>query len=98
LCVDIYRSKARLASLYSDFRLQRAANPDGYQANIKAWQKAFANATRAGVVPSAIDLLVLRTDEDPVRALESRDWGRPLALGAVIVSILPNKRMESEML
>jgi len=90
-CADIDRSKARLASLYSDFRLQRATNPDGYQANIKAWQKALTNATRAGVLPSANALLVLRTDEDLIRALESRDWGRPLALGAVIVSTCPHQ-------
>ncbi|KAK4920571.1 hypothetical protein LTR28_012875, partial [Elasticomyces elasticus] len=85
---EAFRSRARLASLYSDFRSQRAANPDGYAANTSAWLHALASASRAGLVPSsrpgARNTLVLDTGETLARALQTREWGRPLALGAVV--------------
>lgn len=80
--------RARLASLYSDFRVQRATNPDGYTANVAAWQDALEHAARAGVIPASgggKSILSLSTDEKLIRALESKEWGRPLALGTVIV-------------
>ncbi|KAK6600477.1 Snf7 family protein [Botrytis cinerea] len=73
--------RARLAALYSDFRQQQTLNPDGYQANIEAWQKALAKAARAGVMPSqgsSPDLLILRADDELLRALDTNEWGRPL--------------------
>ncbi|KAH8884867.1 hypothetical protein GQ53DRAFT_810650 [Thozetella sp. PMI_491] len=80
--------KARLPALYSDFQSQRTLNPDGYQANISAWRKALAKITKSGLVPAprggAPSLLVLNCDEQLVRALESKQYGRPLALGAVV--------------
>ncbi|EEP80016.1 predicted protein [Uncinocarpus reesii 1704] len=90
--------KRRLGSLYSDFPLQR--DPDGYAINIAAWQKAFANATLAGLIPTPArgakhdgihaakshhhNRLVLSTSNALSAALETREWGRPLALQAVI--------------
>ncbi|KAL3426027.1 Snf7 family protein [Phlyctema vagabunda] len=79
--------RTRLAALYSDFRQLRALNPDGYVANVEAWRKGLADATRAGHVPSqgsTSDLLILKVDEELLRALETKEWGRPLALGTVI--------------
>ncbi|KAB5572101.1 SNF7 family protein [Coniochaeta sp. 2T2.1] len=80
--------KARLPALYSDFRSQRTLNPDGYAANISAWRKALAAIARSGLAPASKsstqpNLLVLDCDERLVRALESKQFGRPLALGAV---------------
>ncbi|KAI9724123.1 MAG: hypothetical protein M1812_000842 [Candelaria pacifica] len=89
--------RARIASLYSDFRVQQTTNPDGYAANISAWQLALAHATRKGLIPSAgaasNDLLTLRTGEELLRALETKEWGRPLALGAVVSEALVRKKM-----
>ncbi|KAI9705565.1 MAG: hypothetical protein M1836_006321 [Candelina mexicana] len=89
--------RARLASLYSDFRVQQTSNPDGYAANISAWQQALAHATRKGLIPSAgaasNDLLTLRTGEELLRALETKEWGRPLALGAVVSEAVARKRI-----
>ncbi|KAF3483313.1 SNF7 family protein [Arthroderma uncinatum] len=48
---DAFR-RARLPSLYSDFSPQRQTNPDGYHSNVAAWQRALANATLSGHVPS----------------------------------------------
>ncbi|KAL1643752.1 hypothetical protein SLS58_004768 [Diplodia intermedia] len=83
---DAFKSRGRLASLYSDFRIQQATNPDGYNANISAWRQALIHATRAGLVPSqtgANSLLSLGTGEALLRELTSKDFGRPLALAAV---------------
>lgn len=39
------------------------------------------------------DLLVLKVDEDLMRALETKEWGRPLALGSVLRDALNKKEM-----
>ena len=80
-------SRARLPALYSDFRGLRSINPDGYAANVSAWRAALASIARSGLAPSRAtppNLLVLDADEPLLRALESKQYGRPLALGAVI--------------
>ncbi|GAB1316737.1 hypothetical protein MFIFM68171_06947 [Madurella fahalii] len=80
--------KARLPALYSDFQTQRTLNPDGYQANVSAWRKALARIVRSGRAPrgrgATADLFVLHSDEQLLRALESKQYGPPLALGAVV--------------
>ncbi|QSZ28732.1 hypothetical protein DSL72_003234 [Monilinia vaccinii-corymbosi] len=88
--------RARIAALYSDFRQQQTLNPDGYQANIDAWRKALANAARAGVMPhqgSSPDLLILNADDELLRALDTNEWGRPLALGAVVQEAIAKKQL-----
>jgi hypothetical protein len=80
---------ARLPSLYSDFRRQRTTNPDGYAINISAWRMALAHAAREGLIPaqgSRRDLLVLSFSRELQQALETKQWGQPVALGTVIVS------------
>ncbi|TVY37376.1 Uncharacterized protein LOCC1_G005628 [Lachnellula occidentalis] len=76
--------KARLGALYSDFRPQATLNPDGYSANISAWLSALSSALLAGAVPSSPNLLTLNINESFLKSLESREWGRPLALGTVV--------------
>ncbi|KAK3491599.1 Snf7-domain-containing protein [Neurospora crassa] len=87
--------KARLPALYSDFTTLRTLNPDGYQANISAWRSALAHLARSGLAPapkgSTPNLLVLNSDESLLRALESKKYGRPLALGTVIREALASK-------
>ncbi|KAL9622203.1 MAG: hypothetical protein Q9160_003386 [Pyrenula sp. 1 TL-2023] len=83
---DSFR-KARLPSLYSDLRVQKTTNPDGYAANIAAWQQALSHAARAGAIPAsaagASNPITLRTSDDLVRALADSKYGRPMGLGAV---------------
>ncbi|MCJ1269847.1 hypothetical protein MMC22_009740 [Lobaria immixta] len=79
--------RARLPSLYSDFSLQRYTNPDGYAANIAAWEDILIKANGEGLIPAGPDgrdFLSLRTGEELLQSLETREWGRPLALGIVI--------------
>ncbi len=48
-------------------------------------------AAHEGLLPtsaSSKDLLILNTSEELLRALESKEWGRPLALGTVIVCLM----------
>lgn len=76
--------------MYSDFSSQRTTNPDGYQANISAWRRGLASLVRAGLAPagsgssSSPNHVILNADESLLRALESKQYGRPLALGAVV--------------
>ncbi|KAK3319245.1 Snf7-domain-containing protein [Apodospora peruviana] len=87
--------KARLPALYSDFQSQRTLNPDGYQANISAWRRGLAKIAKSGLAPapraSKPNTLVLNCDEQLLRALESKQYGRPLALGAVVQEALAQK-------
>ncbi|KAG9234053.1 Snf7-domain-containing protein [Amylocarpus encephaloides] len=88
--------KNRLAALYSDFRPLCTLNPDGYNANIDAWLKALKSATLAGAVPSSSsthNLLSLNVDESLLRALNTKEWGRPLALGTVVREAVERKEM-----
>ncbi|KAK2070579.1 hypothetical protein P8C59_005064 [Phyllachora maydis] len=87
--------KARLPALYADFHAQRTLNPDGYQANVSAWRRALALLVRSGLLPSARpgppNVLILDCDEQLLRALESKQYGRPLSLGAVVHEALKDK-------
>jgi charged multivesicular body protein 7 len=83
----------RLPSLYSDFAIQKRTNPDGYAVNTAAWEKALINAARQGHLASGFgsgeqrDHLVLNADDTLLRELESPEWGKPVALGSVLVSV-----------
>ncbi len=87
LCALTKAGRARLPALYSDFRRLRTLNPDGYAANVSAWRRALASIVRSGLAPSRTstpNLLILSADDQLLRALESQQYGRPLALGAVV--------------
>ena len=80
--------RARLPSLYSDFTLQRYSNPDGFAANTTAWIEALTKAAQAGLLPSIgadRNTLSVETGDVLLRSLETKEWGRPLALRTVIV-------------
>ncbi|KAI0538053.1 Snf7-domain-containing protein [Xylaria digitata] len=88
--------KARLPALYSDFRSQRTLNPDGFDANVSAWKRGLSNASLAGHAPSkspARNHLTLELDDALLRALESKEFGRPLALGTVLQEALASGEM-----
>ncbi|KAH6676351.1 Snf7-domain-containing protein [Halenospora varia] len=81
--------KARLGALYSDFRPLQTTNPDGYTANINAWLSGLSSASLAGAISSSSqthqhDLLTLSINQKLLSELETREWGRPLALGTVV--------------
>ncbi|KAJ2893414.1 hypothetical protein MKZ38_008694 [Zalerion maritima] len=74
-----------LASNEVSFR--RTINPDGYQANVAAWKRGLANGALAGHAESSAatpSLLLLETGPRLIQSLESKQFGRPLALGAVL--------------
>jgi charged multivesicular body protein 7 len=83
-------TRARLVALYSDFRHLQATNPDGYAANVDAWREGLAHAARSGVLPSS-DLLSININEELFRELETKEWGRPLALATVVQESIRHK-------
>lgn len=79
-----------MPSLYSDFTPQRHANPDGFTANTTAWMDALCKAAQVGLLPpdgADRGTLSIRTGDALLRSLETKEWGRPLALRTVIVGI-----------
>lgn len=79
----------RLASLYSDFSVLSSTNPDGYIANLSAWSSALSHACLAGAIPSTLDShvpsrLSFTVGSGLAKDLETKEWGRPLGLGAVV--------------
>ncbi|RDW79195.1 putative vacuolar sorting protein SNF7 family protein [Aspergillus mulundensis] len=100
--------KNRLPSLYSDFSVQKKTNPDGYHVNVSAWEQALTKAARNGYISShtlsrsagdgstqqrKANHLTLRADEGLLRDLESPEFGRPVALGAVLEDAMWNRTM-----
>ncbi|MCJ1437152.1 hypothetical protein MMC27_006537 [Xylographa pallens] len=85
--------RVRLPSLYSDFRSQQAINPDGYKTNLSAWETGLTHAAQAGLIPGGKDILLLRTGESLLHALETKEWGKPLALTPVIAAAVVEGRM-----
>ncbi|GES60027.1 SNF7 family protein [Aspergillus terreus] len=107
LSLEAFR-KNRLPSLYSDFAIHRKTNPDGYAVNVAAWEQALTKAARAGhIAPHGgsnvktssdphhrkTDHLILRVDQSLLRDLETAEWGRPVALGAVFDEAVRNRSM-----
>ncbi|KAL8944605.1 MAG: hypothetical protein Q9211_000530 [Gyalolechia sp. 1 TL-2023] len=79
--------RARLPSLFSDFAAQRDTNPDGYFANVNIWREALCDAACAGLIfenDSSTQRFSLEISPQLLQKLESKEWGRPLALNAVI--------------
>jgi charged multivesicular body protein 7 len=81
--------------LYSDFPAHENTNPHGYRANLDAWRHALVAAAREGLIPGDAkseqdnDRLLLSTGETLARALDTNEFGRPVALGRVVVSLTP---------
>ncbi|KAH9833612.1 putative SNF7 family protein [Teratosphaeria destructans] len=95
---ESFKSRARLASLYSDFRTQRQTNPDGYTANASAWIRALSAAAKQGLLPSQAgatqhDHFLLSSGEALAQALTTAEHGRPLALGSVIEEAVKRKEL-----
>ena len=63
--------------------MQRNANPDGYAANLTAWQTAFNSAAVAGRLPGG-NRTILESSNDLLEAFTSPQQGRPTGLGTVL--------------
>lgn len=76
--------------MFSDFTLQRQTNPSGYTANVETWEVVLREAARAGLVSGqdgSPRRFSLEIGPRLLQQLESKQWGRPLALHAVVVGI-----------
>ncbi|EXJ84025.1 hypothetical protein A1O3_04692 [Capronia epimyces CBS 606.96] len=84
--------KTRLPSLYSDLAVQKSSNPEGYAANVTAWESALARAALAGQLPLE-QRLILQTSDDLLNALASPQYGRPSGLGCVLDDCVRHGKM-----
>lgn len=87
---SLTQSSPRLPSLFSDFTLQRQTNPSGYTANVETWEAVLCEAARARLVSrqdGSNPMFSLEIGPHLLQQLESKQWGRPLALDAVFVGI-----------
>ncbi|KAL2410764.1 hypothetical protein ABEF91_000936 [Exophiala dermatitidis] len=85
-------SRTRLPSLYSDLTVQKTSNPEGYAANVTAWESALTRAALAGKLPVE-QRLILQTSEDLLNALASPQYGRPSGLGCVLDDAVRHGKM-----
>ncbi|KAL2429517.1 hypothetical protein ABEF95_005668 [Exophiala dermatitidis] len=85
-------SRTRLPSLYSDLTVQKTSNPEGYAANVTAWESALTRAALAGKLPIE-QRLILQTSEDLLNALASPQYGRPSGLGCVLDDAVRHGKM-----
>lgn len=77
-------TEARLPSLYSDFRQLKQSNPDGFNANVIAWEQALSSATSARLTSTNESVFVFQSDEKILKSLRLRQYGEPLAVDCVI--------------
>jgi charged multivesicular body protein 7 len=75
-------SDKRKISLYSDFRRLQDINPEGYDANIAAWQSVLVDATVKGGFPDKT--LLFADSSSMLNDLYDPKHGIPLALDVVI--------------
>ncbi|MCJ1277606.1 hypothetical protein MMC21_005420 [Puttea exsequens] len=88
--------RARLPSLYSDFTTQRNSNPDGFAANTTAWISLLSKAANAGLLGGSRDgpdTLSLETGQELLQRLQTKEWGRPLAIATVIDEAVSQRQM-----
>ena len=91
VCVHSTYSKsyrARLPSLFSDFRHLKSVNPDGFNSNIHAWEDGLRQGAKERLIPGSDDTVSIYVGPSLFRSLENPGLGRPLAIGAVIVSLI----------
>jgi hypothetical protein len=92
--LQLINIRARLPSLYSDFRQLQAVNPDGFVANVKAWIAGLSHATQAGFSPSKTgghDRFIISSGDQLLSELRSSRYGQPLALGTVFNEAIKDK-------
>lgn len=92
--IDIFTktSRPRLQALYSDFSRQKHSNPTAFRANVEWWRKALAAFVDSGLQQDATgstgSRLVLQANRGLLDRVRVEKIGKPLAMGAVIVSRL----------
>ncbi|KAG5953054.1 hypothetical protein E4U53_007096 [Claviceps sorghi] len=78
-----------------NFRKYRTLNPDGYSANVIAWQDGLSCLAYHGLLSNAeprSSALVLSVDAALLRALESKQYGQPLALSCAIRDAISSRK------
>lgn len=77
----------RKVSLYSDFRKLKERNPDGYEANMHAWESLLKTV----IDSRKSNEFLLSLGNDFLRKLYDPEYGKPLALDIVIDSMVARR-------
>jgi charged multivesicular body protein 7 len=86
-------SRSRLQALYSDISRQKHSNPTAYHANVHWWQPVLQEYVASGMQDTLLhssgrggSRLVLSAGRRLMEDLRVEGVGKPLGIGAVIVS------------
>lgn len=90
---DYIRSNAsfpesRLRSLYGDFANLKQLNPEGYEANIQAWQSLFEDLIKHKVIDDSV--LSLSVNATTSRLLSISKYGEPRSLTIILEELVNN--------
>lgn len=81
-------TSSRLRSLYSDFSRLKELNPEGYEANLQAWNSLIVDLVKKG----HFGLFSFLTREPKLtETLALSDYGRPLSMGEVLQFMLDSE-------
>ncbi|KAK6199382.1 Snf7-domain-containing protein [Scheffersomyces amazonensis] len=78
-----YFKESRLRSLYSDFEHQKHLNPEGYEANITAWNDLLRDLLQTHVFDDSV-VSFPTYNPDLATLLKIPIYGKPLSLGIIL--------------
>jgi charged multivesicular body protein 7 len=81
-------TQRRKVSLYANFSRLKETNIHGYEANITAWKSLLLTAVDGGLFE---DNLAIPANEALLESLHDPEFGRPLALNAVLEELVETK-------
>ncbi|CAK7890939.1 hypothetical protein CAAN1_01S02894 [[Candida] anglica] len=79
-------TKTRLNSLYSNFERLKHLNPEGYEANLKAWEQLLLKFLRSGDFANVLS--IPSTSPSLMQALSIPIYGSPQCLGLVLTELV----------
>lgn len=85
-------TESRKASLYSNFGRLQKTNPDGFDANIKAWKGVLLQSLNRGCFE---DKCAITAGQPLLEAFSDVKWGIPLALNTVFDELVKDKDLVS---
>ncbi|KAM9902225.1 hypothetical protein OXX69_008411 [Metschnikowia pulcherrima] len=80
---------SRLPSLFSDFSNLKETNPDGYEANVSAWEELLLKCLRLHTFDSSVALPAASLSA----SLEHPLYGKPKSLGLVLSGLIEQRAL-----
>lgn len=83
-------TESRKVSLYSNFGRLAQTNPDGFDANVKAWKNVLLQCLKRGYFD---DKCAIPAGQPLLESLSDKKWGVPLALNSVFDEMIREKQL-----